>query len=122
MDNNITILVDSVGRMIIGDLVKSSSKTSLKVKNPAVVNIQADQQSGQMSVQLLPYVFAEFVANDKDDEVVWDFPRSSVTVSDNLKLDDRITQQYVQIMENARVATVAPNTDEEPEVIKLFDE
>ena len=116
---NITLFTDSIGRMVIGDV--NVNKTLVKVKNPAVVNVQADQNTGQISVQLLPYVFSEFVKNT--DEVEWTFQKSNIIFSDNLELDDRIISQYKQIMSNA---PAAPATDaetmEEPEVIKLFDE
>ena len=117
---NITLFTDGVGRMVIGDV--SLSKTLLKVKNPAVVNVQADPNSGQISVQLLPYVFSEFVKNEK--EVEWTFQKANVTYSDNLELDERIIDQYKQIMfkDNSPVAPVENTSDEEPEVIKLFDE
>jgi hypothetical protein len=128
---NITIFIDNVGRMIIGDEVKSKSKSIFSVKNPAVVNVQADQNTGQISVQLLPYVFSEFIKADQEDPV-WSFNKANITTSDNLQLDERITEQYTQIMSNSKgggnatlqgtAGTVQNTADEEPEVIKLFDE
>ena len=121
---NITIFIDSVGRMIVGGVnEQASNKTTLGVDNPCVINIQADQQSGQMSVQLLPFVFSEFIKN-KEENITWKFNRASVVSSDNLQIEDRIVQQYSQIVSSAQVPAVpqAGPSDEEPEVVKLFDE
>ena len=115
---NVTIFVDGVGRMLIGQInEKASDKTSLAVTNPAVVNIQADQQSGNISVQLLPFVFSEFITSN---ESTWKFSRNSVVISDDIKLDERVIQQYNQIVNAPKVQSVA--APYEPEVIKLFDE
>ena len=125
---NVTIFVDSVGRMIIGAINEpASNKTVLAVDNPAVVNIQADQESGQISVQLLPFVFSEFI-KDISKPITWKFTRSNVIISDNVVLDERIVQQYDQIVNKTPAPAPAQglvnpsSTSDEPEVIKLFDE
>ena len=118
---NVTIFVDNVGRMIVGAVNDSASnKSTLAVDNPAVVNIQADQQSGNISVQLLPFVFGEFVVNKGP--VTWQFARSSVVTSNNIELDERIIQQYDQIVNGTPAPQAGPAASDEPEVIKLFDE
>jgi hypothetical protein len=123
---NVTIFVDNVGRMIVGAVNdKVSNKSIFAVDNPAVVNIQADPDSGNISVQLLPFVFSEFVI-DAGKPTTWEFTRSSVVISNNIELDNRIVQQYDQIVNQQPTqqapapAAVQPNA--EPEVIKLFDE
>ena len=54
--------VDNVGRVIVGRTTEkiASNTTTLKVKNPAIVNIQM-QEDRQVSVQLIPYMFREFL-------------------------------------------------------------
>lgn len=117
---NVTIIVDSVGRQIVGALnTDKTTKDSLALDTPAIVNIQADQNTGQLTVQFLPYVFSEFVANK--DAVTWFFNKTSVVISDNLELDDRVIEQYKQIVQQASVPA-PPAAQEEPEVIKLFDD
>jgi hypothetical protein len=121
---NITIFIDNVGRMIIGSInEQSSNKTTLGIDNPCVINIQADQQTGQMSVQLLPFVFSEFVQN-KEENITWKFNRTSIVASDNLQIEPRITQQYNQIISSSQTPAPLPEVtnEEEPEVVKLFDE
>ena len=121
---NITIFIDNVGRQIVGEInEQATNKTTLGVDNPCIVNIQADQSTGQMSVQLLPFVFSEFVQN-KGENITWKFTRSSVVCSDNLQIEGRIVEQYKQIVSSTQVPTPVPpsSNDEEPEVIKLFDE
>lgn len=121
MEDNITIFVDNVGRMIVGKVDDDkTNKTTLAVTNPSIVQIQPDQQTGNISVQFLPYIFSEFVAKDVRNKVTWSFNKATIVTSDNIELDERVVQQYKQIVENAPVATAAPA--EEPEVIKLFDD
>lgn len=120
MEDNITIFVDNVGRMIVGKVDDDkTNKTTLAVTNPSIVQIQPDQQTGNISVQFLPYIFSEFVALDMRNEVTWNFNKATIVTSDNIELDERVLQQYKQIVENTPVAA-APA--EEPEVIKLFDD
>ena len=119
--SNINAFVDSVGRVIVGDILKSDTKT-LKVKEPAVVNIQVNQENGQISVQLLPFIFREFVKPElREDGIVWNFPKNTVVVSENLELEDTIKKQYENIF-NQPVASPETAPPTEPEVIKLFDD
>jgi hypothetical protein len=59
----------------------------------------------------------EFIKGDKTKNN-WTFHKSVVSVSD-VELDDRIVQQYENI--NSPQATEEA-TEEDPEVIKLFDD
>jgi hypothetical protein len=107
-----------VGRVIVGDHVGTIAG-EMKVKEPAVVNVQVNQENGQISVQLLPFIFREFVKEKtREDGVVWNFNTSNTVTSDNIELDDPIIQQYNNIF-NKPVATPEKS---EPEVVKLFDE
>ena len=141
----LTPFVDNVGRVIVGRTGEKLSTTAstLQVKNPAIVNIQM-QEDGQVSVQLIPYMFREFLTQENQDETVWEFQLDQITYSKNVNLDDRITEQYRQIFElteeereelNKQIAaqqnagTAAKGTNESvaagdpsPEVVKLFDE
>jgi hypothetical protein len=121
--DNITTFVDNVGRVVVGQKVKSKDSSLLKIKEPAVVNVQVNQQNGQISVQLLPFVFREFVKQSaREKGVVWNFNVNNIVVSDNVELDDAIVKQYENIFEKP-VASAAPTvTRDEPEVVKLFDD
>ena len=68
-EKEIVVFADNIGRTIVGRL-DSESKTTLSVKNPAVLNIQPNQQTGQIQVQLIPYFFKEFVVGGVDKDVV----------------------------------------------------
>lgn len=125
--SNITSFVDNVGRVIVGQQTKPKDKTHLHIKEPAVVNVQVNQQSGQISVQLLPFIFREFVKQESRDEgVVWKFNRDTIVTSDNLELEDAIIQQYESIFSQpvaaATPAATEVTTEAKPEVVKLFDE
>lgn len=120
----LTAIVDSVGRVILGRHdVQASTKTLLNLRNPAVVNIQVDQQSGQISVQLIPYIFREFIKADKREEgVSWNFQKQNVVVSDDLELEDNIVSQYIKIFETTIEAASEPSEPVSSEPVELFDE
>lgn len=101
-ENKITAFVDSVGRVIVGREVSSEDSDKLSVTNPSVVNINVNQENGQITVQLLPYIFREFItAKKRYDKHVWKFNKQQITVSDEIELDDSIITQYVNIFETA---------------------
>lgn len=115
-ENKITAFVDNVGRVIVGEVI-SSDDTTIKIKEPAVVNVQIQQESGQISVQLLPFVFREFVTKESREQgVEWTFNKNNLVVSDNLDLDNGIINQYNSIFKPKPVEQAAP------EVVKLFDD
>ena len=62
-DTTLTVFVDSVGRTIIGDEV-SRNKTSLVVKSPAIIHVVPNPQTGQITVQLLPYFLVRGTASE----------------------------------------------------------
>jgi hypothetical protein len=128
--------VDNVGRIIVGRTIdKPLSKTAkfLEISNPAIVNIQM-QEDGQVSVQLIPYMFREFLTEQSQEQTVWQFNVETITFSKSVSLDDRINEQYRQIFEitdEEREAlitqmqadqTASGDTAAEPGVVKLFDE
>lgn len=131
----LTPFVDNVGRIIIGRVdPKGPSKTatSMQVKNPAIVNIQM-QEDGQVSVQLIPYMFREFMTKASQQEAVWDFKLDTITFSRDVELDDRINEQYSQIFEMsdeerekllAKIKSEGEETTSSSatETVKLFDE
>ena len=75
MSNKVTSFVDSVGRVIVARVVDDKTTSDkLAVTNPSVVNVNVNQESGQISVQLLPYIFREFITEEKRfDKHVWFF-------------------------------------------------
>ena len=57
---NLTVFVDSVGRTVLGEVLEQNKHT-MTVKNPAIVHVQPNAQTGQISVQLIPFFFKEFL-------------------------------------------------------------
>lgn len=131
----LTPFVDNVGRIIIGRVDPKGpgkTSTSMQVKNPAIVNIQM-QEDGQVSVQLIPYMFREFMTKESQQEAVWDFKLDTITFSRDVELDDRINEQYGQIFEmtdaerEELLAKIKSDGEEKTsssstETVKLFDE
>ena len=115
--------IDHVGRVIVGEHVKTKDNVH-HIKEPAVVNVQMSQENGQISVQLLPYIFREFVSEKtREKGAIWQFKDESVVMSSNLELDAAIMKQYQNIFSQPVAKAAKPVEDApEPEVIKLFDE
>lgn len=120
-ENKIVVFFDQVGRTILGERIDDKTTDGvLTVKNPAVVHIMPNQQTGQLQLQILPLFFKEFLA-DKDSGTVWNYVRANITEAVDVTFDFKLEAQYRQIFSN----TPAPAPQQpqgSPEVIKLFDE
>lgn len=120
-ENKIVVFFDQVGRTILGERIDDKTTDDvLTVKNPAVVHIMPNQQTGQLQLQILPLFFKEFLA-DKDSGTVWNYIRANITEAVDVTFDFKLEAQYRQIFSN----TPAPAPQQpqgSPEVIKLFDE
>ena len=125
----IVTFLDTVGRTIVGEFVSSDDKV-LAVKNPVVLHVVPQDQSGRMSVQLLPIFFREFLG-DKTGDVTFSFKKESITETDIDAFDFRLQAQYVQMFNKSNIF-VPPNAGEvapapaagkdSPAIINLFDE
>jgi len=119
--NKIAVFFDSVGRTILGEKIEAESNDStLAVKNPAVVHIMPNQQTGQLQLQILPLFFKEFLA-DKNEGTIWNYKRTNITEAADVTLDFKLEAQYRQIFAPVQ-ATSAQQSQGSPEVVKLFDE
>jgi hypothetical protein len=122
MNNNIklTVFLDTIGRTLVAEKV-SEDDTNLVIKNPAVVNITPNPNNGQISLQLLPLFFREFLA-DITESTTWVYKKALITLSEQMVLDFKFIAQYMNIF-----APPQPQEHPQPEtkqekVIKLFDE
>ena len=124
-DKNLSVFIDNIGRTILGETV-SDTKTTLEIKNPAIVHVQPNQQTGQISVQLVPVFFKEFQAGDKNDST-WVWLKSNLVTAKDVDLDDRLKQQYTNMF-SAIVAPPQPQLagagagGDTPPVVKLCDD
>lgn len=123
MSKKITF-IDNIGRNVLGELV-SSSDTTLKVKNPTVINI-AQAENGQLQVQIIPLFLPEFLSGEsRAGGTVWSYPLSTVIVPDEFELDSRLLDQYDRITSGFGAATLhdtPPTAPAGESVVKLFDE
>jgi hypothetical protein len=120
-ENKIVVFFDSVGRTILGEkLEDKTTKEVLTIKNPAVVHIMPNQQSGQLQLQILPLFFKEFLA-EKDNGTVWNYNRANITEAVDVTFDFKLEAQYRQIFA-AGPAPAPQQPQGSPEVIKLFDD
>jgi hypothetical protein len=120
--NKIVVFFDAVGRTILGEkLEDKTTKDILSIKNPAVVHIMPNQQTGQLQLQILPLFFKEFLA-DKDTGTVWNYLRTNITEAVDVTFDFKLEAQYRQIFSATPAAPAPEQPQGSPEVIKLFDE
>jgi hypothetical protein len=126
-DNELTVFVDGIGRTLIGELVSSNTKI-LEVKNPAILHVQPNQQTGQISVQLVPFFFKEFLSGGQG-HTTWEFVKNTVVVSKDVAIDNRLKEQYNNMFsaiqtppKPALVGAAAGASTEQPPVVKLFDD
>lgn len=124
----VSTFVDHIGRVILGEIV-SDTKEVVKVKNPAIVHIGQQAQTGQLQVQTIPYFFREFVdPKNQKEGTVWAFNRNSIVFGDSIQLDPRLLEQYEKIFSAnpSPIISNAPVTNSsgksKAEVIKLFDD
>jgi len=94
------------------------------------VNIEVRQDTGQIAVQLIPYIFREFVDMSlRTKTVTWSFPKNTVVTSPDLEVDSALQKQYENVFSQpggqlTQNPQPAPEQSEqkEPELVKLFDE
>jgi hypothetical protein len=125
-ENKLIVILDTIGRTILGQEAPST-KGNLNIKNPVILHIVPADNTGKMSVQLLPLFFREFLG-DKSADVVFTYDSSRVTTTDIDALDFRLQSQYAQMFnpQNAFVTADAaanqPPTEPTERVVNLFDE
>jgi hypothetical protein len=120
--NKIVVFFDAVGRTILGEkLEDKTTKDVLAIKNPAVVHIMPNQQTGQLQLQILPLFFKEFLA-EKDSGTLWKYNRENITEAVDVVFDFKLEAQYRQIFSATPAAPAPQQPQGSPEVIKLFDE
>ena len=123
--NKLSAFLDYVGRTVIGEITEET-ETQIKVKNPVILSMVTTPDN-RMSIQLLPLLFRDFLA-EKESDVTFYFNKSYITQTDVEALDFRLQAQYNQIFNpsniivpnNEQVQTLTSGTD--PNVVKLFDD
>lgn len=120
-ENKIVVFFDTVGRTILGERIDAETNDKvLAIKNPAVVHIMPNQQTGQLQLQILPLFFKEFLA-EKDAGTLWKYNRENITEAVDVTFDFKLEAQYRQIF-TAGPAPAPQQPQGQAEVIKLFDE
>jgi len=115
MQDNIKVFMDHVGHTIVGEIVESKASTT-KVKNPAIL-FASPNNNGQLTVQLVPVFFKEFIVLGKREEgSVFNYPSDKIVTSE-INLEERLLEQYVNMFQTAK-----KTESKDAPVIKLFDE
>jgi hypothetical protein len=122
----LTVILDSVGRTILGESATSTDAAKIAIKNPVVLHVIPADNQGKMSVQLLPIFFREFLG-DKTGDVTVTYDTARVSTTDIDALDFRLQAQYAQMFNkgNSFVTPASQPTNgggSNQSVINLFDE
>jgi hypothetical protein len=113
-NKELTVFLDNIGRTIIGKITKQDG-TTLSIENPALVHIQANSQTSQLQLQILPLFFKEF-QSDRNQPTVWNFKKANITTSESIPFAPQFAAQYEQLFAAAQPA------QNEPKVVRLFDD
>ncbi len=117
---NTVVFFDAVGRTIIAEKIdEETNEKNLTVKNPAVIHISPNQQTGQLTLQILPLFFKEFLA-DKSAPTVWTYKRDHITEAKDIVFDFKLQAQYQQIF--AGPSSSSAEQSKSGDVVKLFDD
>jgi len=120
-NTKLTVILDTVGRTILGEVLESADPAITPVKNPVVLALN-QQPDGRVSVNLHPILFRDFLG-DKSADVVFNYKTSGITTSDIDALDFRLKAQYDQIFNPAnQVVPPTPTGGDNANVINLFEE
>ena len=115
----LVVFLDTIGRTVLGERVdEKTTDIVLTIKNPAVVQVMPNQQTGQLALQILPLFFKEFLA-DKNEPTYWSYKRALITESEDIAFDFKLDAQYKQIFSPIIIPTSAPA---EAPVVKLFED
>jgi len=113
--SNIRVIVDHIGRTVVGDEVSSTPET-LTLNNPVIIHVQPNPQTNQLQVQSFPYLFMEFIKPSARDTNQWTFNKNNIVTSTAV-LEDNIIAQY-----RASNSSAPQQPQADAEVIKLFED
>ena len=121
-DKKYTTFIDNAGRAVFTEVDNETSE-EIVAKNPVMITVQQSEQ-GQMAVQLFPLFFQEFVepGDNESRANYFTYRKNNIALGSGFTIESRIVDQYEKIV-NPMLVPINPTDDnEEPEVIKLFDE
>jgi len=118
METKLTVFLDSVSRTIAGKLSDETAET-LTITNPVVVNI-VPNANGQMTLQLIPFVFRQILA-DPNEDISFTYNKATTTMSDITEFTEGVMDQYnglfVELPDPIEV-----EADGESKIVPLFPE
>ena len=118
--SNLIAFSDHVGRTIIAEQV-SVNDSEFVVKNPAILIVQQQPNTGQLAVQLLPFFFREFVnSSTRTTSGTWVFNKENIVYNTDIELDPTIAAHHAKLFADAPAFQSQPST--EAPTIKLFDD
>lgn len=112
------IIVDQVGRVVLGELVSEDEKT-LTLHNPTILHVQQGD-AGKIVMNFFPVLFFEFLDEDKREKNEWVYNKDTVTLGKEVNLKADLIQHYIDF-NTPKVAAPQPAAGDNPKVISLDD-
>lgn len=119
MKEKIIVFSDHIGRIVAGTLASETAK-ELKVKDPVIIHVEPQPQTGQLQVHTFPYVFMEFTTPESRENNEWTFNKNVIAVS-NIELDERLTTSIKNINKPADTPQIATPGAGDAKIVNLFD-
>jgi hypothetical protein len=110
------IIIDQVGRTVLGTLVHQDEKT-LTLHNPTILHVQ-QTQDGRLTMNFFPVLFFEFLEEGKREKNEWIYDKSSITIGSGIELKPDLINHYEEFN---KPKAPAPAPTGNPKVISLDD-
>ena len=103
--------------------MSEETDATVVLKNPCTIFVQPNE-TGQLQVQTVPMFFREFLTVEgREAGTFWTFNKNNIVQSTCADyLDEKLINQYNAIITTFEQADVQTESDDGPEVVKLFDD
>ena len=103
--------------------MSEETDATVVLKNPCTIFVQPNE-TGQLQVQTVPMFFREFLTVEgREAGTFWTFNKNNIVQSTcAAHLDEKLINQYNAIITTFEQADVQTESDDGPEVVKLFDD
>lgn len=103
---DVVVYLDAIGRTILGvvDPEADPDSDTVGIFGPAVLNVVAGQQPGEMGIQMIPLLFPDMSVN-VDHRAEFKYLRSNVTFCD-YKLAEDLLENYTRTLKPRSAAQI----------------
>ena len=98
--SKLIVIVDNLGRTIVGRLRNEDTSKTVDIENPAVFTVEfsGQQQNQKLAARLYPFFFFDYLESPDSNYTV-QFNSNLVSISD-IKLNTQVVEHYINVYEN----------------------